>query len=487
MSNIFETMSQEDLKDKAASGSSNVFYKMAGGEEKQSSNVVGDVVGTATALGALGGAGLAAAKGYSKYKQPWNERNALIKQIQQQQSQLGMGADRTISSLPQEYGQQAKQAQSKYSSLINEYNSRSMQATKVLQNKLATFENTVLNADVDSAANFIKTKSPEFFKSAYSGYKAGLDAAESIMVKQGVNLNTLDFDTDVIQKTITSLEDKLPPEKFRALKTMVQGTAEERPITLSQAKSYMKSVATDLPPEGQYRLTENWGNYLEKYVPEEARDNLKAINRSYKPIAESRATIDSLSKRATGEFHDKGIYNLLKDYAKKGEDASTKKLLNLFSEGNEIASGMGGLSDKVSQVEKAGAKAKGLEKAISQTAISKQKRLIQLKQEAKLEIDNLLDKKIRASVLVERVKVAQKKIDARSIANKVSKFEILGTRIPNVFSKGLPIIAGAPQAMQAYNVWRLRNDPEAQYTAMMGGELAPQGSEERKLQLGRLL
>lgn len=46
----------------------------------------------------------------------------------------------------------------------------------------------------------------------------------------------------------------------------------------------------------------------------------------------------------------------------------------------------------------------------------------------------------------------------------------------------------APMASQAFNLWRLKNDPEAQYQAMLGGEeLSPKGSMERELQQGRIL
>jgi len=46
----------------------------------------------------------------------------------------------------------------------------------------------------------------------------------------------------------------------------------------------------------------------------------------------------------------------------------------------------------------------------------------------------------------------------------------------------------APQALQIFNLWRLKNDPEAQYNSMLGGgDLPPAGSLEREIKQGRII
>lgn len=410
--------------------------------------------GLAVGGAALAGAGKIGLDAFIDWRnQPRLERNQIMGELETQQAPLGLKG-RSVSSLPQRYGQEISKTKSLYSAKINNYNSLSSQAVKKLQSELSNFEGTVLNKTVDTAANFIKTKAPEFFDSSYTGYKKGLMDAEGMMSAAGKSFDTLSLDTEVISPTIKSFEKVLPQEVVAKISPTIPETGaglvpNEKPLTVGQAKSHIKSIQAQLKghPEAQHELSFRWGQYLEKNGTPEVIEKLGAINRSYKPIAEARTTINSLSKLNKGEFDDAGIYRLLKDYAKKGEDVSTSNLTQLLTEGNDISVGIEGLGEQIKAVEQSGVKVRTLEKAIKRTGESKQARLRAIREAAKKEVDNLVNLKERSLDLIDRARVAQKKVDNRSIMGKIPG-------VKNFISRGLPALGVSGNLLQAVSTQR---------------------------------
>jgi len=453
--------------------------------------LLGNMVLGAAGVGAvgLGAAAFNKAKSaFENYRQPFNTRNALVEQLVNEQNQLGL-AGQQIYNVPKEYDKRISQVKADKQLQLNQYNLRSAEATKKLTQRLDDFNAQVLNKNLDETTYLIKTQSPQFLKNASDGYASGLKLSEDIMQSRGVKLNTLKFDSDVIEKTLAQLKDSIPEEKLSALKPMLRNVTEaERPLTISQAKSYFNQVAKDLPPQAQIKLSENWGIFLEQNAPKEVGVVLKTLNKEYQPIIQLREKLNSLSKNKFGEFDDAGIYRFLKDYVKKEQDLSTQSLLKLLEEGNNLTSGIEGVGKNIQAVKQAGAKSAGLEKAIQQTGISKQARLREINLQAKAKIDQLTSLQNKATQLVEKTKVAQKLVNARSIQNKISQENILGLRVPRpvkdmakIGKKSIPMLGIIPQVTSALVAtkdprWEKANLVEKLY--LLSGEEIPDYREQ---------
>jgi hypothetical protein len=87
------------------------------------------------------------------------------------------------------------------------------------------------------------------------------------------------------------------------------------------------------------------------------------------------------------------------------------------------------------------------------------------------------------------------KILPKAVMDEINAYRIATKTINPVKTVAKSLMGGAgrvagiaPQVLQLFNLWRLRNDPEAQYNAMLGGgDLPPSGSMERELQQGRII
>jgi hypothetical protein len=105
--------------------------------------------------------------------------------------------------------------------------------------------------------------------------------------------------------------------------------------------------------------------------------------------------------------------------------------------------------------------------------------MAQISQEAD-EITNKMTKmKNKSELLLDMAKTAEEKLASRSLGGALNKLGLL--------RKGMGIISVYPMISQAI---RAAADPDpinAMAAAAVGIELAPAGSEERDIQLGRLL
>ena len=342
--------------------------------------VIDKVIGTGAGLlsGGLGAYGLyQIGKGIKNYLQaPQKQIAPILEQFKIWQGQNPSLQNIQSQDLPKFINYKTSIMESKYGNISKNIQFQANKGQLILQQRLQDFDNSILSSNIENLSNTVKTNYPRFLQDTYQAYKMGLEGYESILSQKKIQLSTLEFDTQVVNKTLENLRNSIPEENLTALKPILRdATQSERPITLSQAKKHFEQIRNNLPPEGQYKITENWGKFLEKNATPEVAKQLGEMNKNYITFAEARTTLNKYLNPKTGEFDIKGLNNYFLNYAKKKIDSGTKNLMEFLGEGSELTKPIEGIKEKFKGLESLKSKRAKIVSAESRVSLSKQQRL----------------------------------------------------------------------------------------------------------------
>ena len=377
-----------------------------------------DILPAAIGIGAVGGAGYGAYKGAKAlsewYNKPKVERNQLVKELQATQSQLGIEG---------RLYQTPKLAKTKISDLSN-----------TLKQRIDEFD-SVLALNSQEASDVIMNNFDKWKNTGYSNYKQGLDVIDNALKAKKIKIDSGVFNKNVIQKTIDDAMAVGVPEanltKLKGIRESTLGTQTgskfKKPITFTQAKGYIDEINKLLPPKAQYKMTENWGNFIENNIGGEFAKEMKDLNSNYKSFAEVRNRISEMVDPSTGQLNPSKLNKYLYSSVKSKFDNGVVKLFDFLDKGNKLSASMEGAKMTSESLLK--------NKAARDEYISKAAEQI-----------NTLKKMLPAvEKQVENLKIAQAKVDKRSILS--------GIRLPFIdkplVTKGLPLLGGAMQAIDA--------------------------------------
>ncbi len=199
--------------------------------------------------------------------------------------------------------------------------------------QIKDFDDLTLSTSAEDLASSVKTAYPKLRQHNFKAYGQALTEGENIIAKSGKQLNTLQFDEDVIAKTLKNLENRLPEEELTALKPMLRDAAKgEQKISLSSAKKYLETIRKKLPSEGQRTINKNWGKFLEKNAPPEVAKSLSQANLKYSDFLEQDAALRKLIDPKTGDYDYDKLYCYTLQRAKTKINSDFKKLMSGLSE-----------------------------------------------------------------------------------------------------------------------------------------------------------
>jgi hypothetical protein len=277
------------------------------------------------------------------------------------------------------------------------------------------------------------------------------------MSSGNVSFDMNSFKEQVIDPTINKHRELMGKPPF------LEGI-KNRKLSFSEAKEFYNLIEKDLPPSQQVRLKQFWGNFLEKNAPSEIPPKLAELNKDYNEVMKVKKTIDTFYNSDTGEFDKSGITRYFQKYLKGKYEGGTKELVDFLHKGNKLTKPMENIGTVFKELENV------------KTGM----------QEITDRIGSLKTKKLQADVLVEKLKTAQKRVDNRSIVNKFTKTIPFAGKLGNIFSRGLPTGLGVYGSIK--DAYDYATDKEAfLYRHTTGKELAPKGTIERDIQLGRLI
>lgn len=193
------------------------------------------------------------------------------------------------------------------------------------------FDDLTLASSAEDLAATVKSAFPKFRESNYQSYGNAVKTAEGVIAEAGKTLDTLGFDKNVIEKTLSDLEFSVPKEQLNSLKPMFREGLEKE-ISLGQAKKYVNNVAKDLPPDAQRALQKNWGQYLEDAGTPKAKQILAGANKKYRLFLEQDAALRKLIDPKTGDYDYDKLYKYTIQRAKTRINSDFKKLMSDVSE-----------------------------------------------------------------------------------------------------------------------------------------------------------
>lgn len=388
------------------------------------SNVVNKMLSSPLAPVAMGAGAVGLGAVASKmYREPWDTRNQLIKQAQAQQAQLG------ISNKP---------VPTKVTELPRQINDK----IKSLNSTLKTMDETLLKTPVNNVTEILQSQYHPFYNEAYKNYEGTLNNLDELFKESGGTLNTGNFTKDVIQPVIdkysydmTNAQNASIVRKLEKIKgkTGVTGKGAVKDLEFSKAKQMVDSIKKDLPKDAQFKLTESWGDFLSKEAPEELKVQYKDLQSSYKPIAESRTALLKHYDPKTGQFDKAGLSKYISNYAKNKFDTGVKTLVDFLGGESKLTKGMPGLKEAFSKLDKV--KTENIKGILD-------------------DISSWGSKEAEAKDLVSKIKVAQNRVEGRSIGGKISGVKILGTDLSKLVKKGLPVLGVVPQVLGAVDMAR---------------------------------
>jgi hypothetical protein len=379
---------------------------------------------TADIMAGLAGAGIAAGAGYGAYKgikkgldwynAPKVERNQLVDVVKKMQKDVGVEG---------RLYQTPKLVNTKIQDLSN-----------VLKQKVSDFDKLAM-LDTEKASATILKEYDNWKSQGYSAYKQGLDEIDTQLKSSGVKISAQDFNNNVIKKTLDdAIKAGVPEENLKKLIQMRENNAVapkgkqfSKMIKFSQAKGFVDEVAKSLPTKAQYKITENWANFIENSAGKDIAPKMKELNSNYRQFAEVRNRLADMIDTSTGELNPTKLNKYLYDYTKGKFDNGVSKMYEFLEKGNKIAKSMEGANLSGKQL-------------LAQRAA----RDLYMK-EATNQINNIKQMLPAIEKQVENLKIAQAKVDKRSLFS--------GVRLPFIdkplVSKGLPILGGALQGVDA--------------------------------------
>jgi len=353
------------------------------------------------------------------------------------------------------------------------------------------FDNKILNSSAENLSKTVKDNFPQLQKNVTSAYGAGMRGIENILEKNNVKFDALSFNTDVLDKTLSqAMSTGSLPNELSALtqaKEMTlpkfdsQGMMIDTPTSFTQMKGYVSSIINQDPnSKVSTMLRKNWGEFLEANAPPEVKEQLSSLNKSFKPYAEARTRLSKIMDTRTGEFDYKGLNKYFLEYAKSNIDNGTENLMRLLGEGNDIVTKISGVSDKFANLTEVKGQRTLLREMLPTMQKSQQTLLNEVASKSKVEIDKMIKWRDKSNEIISMLKQNQENLNKTRLLGIPDKIVKLGTRLAG---KSLGALSIAPMIMQAVNFGK---DPEGAMAEILGGKPAPQGSEEREMQMGRI-
>jgi len=445
---------------------------------------------------ALGGAG---AIGAGKWMlQPAVDLYGVNKEAGKLKRELGIHRNVGIGDIPKQIGLLRQEKITPIKDRITNVKLASQKAVLNAKNQLNQFDNAIVNNSIDEVAQVIKSGSRDWLNSGYSSYGTGIKDCAELLKDSGVEITTQTYLSKVIEPVLENARNAgIPEEKLQYLINVKNkltkqyqvrarnlGKAEfnltkSAPdvINLQQAKGYIDNVDNF---RLKHSLVDKFGNMLEELAPEGSvvKITISDLNSAYKPFKEVSNSIYKMIDPNTGVFDDTKITKWYKDYIKTAQDTSKQNVLRMLGEETKGVTPIGGLSPLVKNLENIKTQRQGLVQAIPQLTAQKVNQLEDLGSQLQKEVSRYAKLSQKAEELASRAKGAKGKLLGRAITagvlggrSMISNF--LKLPLSGKVTSALPIAQTATMIPQAYEAWKMRNEPLQQLQAFTGQPQVP--------------
>lgn len=246
---------------------------------------------------------------------------------------------------------------------MNAINANISNETYKINNSRKLFEQQIINPKTDEIAKYIIDNHKEFTNSGYASYRNAQSVIESIIEKSGKSLQADDVSNFLNNAYESSKDVKgIPQELLGKLKKVADsfsgsdGIIEDlvgnkynstEAIQFSKIKGNVDYLLRELPDGARHAVAEHWNNYIDKYVPSEARAVFNDMQSKYAPFAQARNTLFGFMDKNKGSFNTKILSERLQALAKNNKDAGLTQLLDSLGKGTEISKPITGLNEKI--------------------------------------------------------------------------------------------------------------------------------------------
>lgn len=492
-----EGVTIEDLQNKASEPA----------EIKQVSDGGGTVgKDLAVAAGVIGGAELARRKFFEPSKKI-KGLEVKLDDIKQNYLQEPFVASQDVPSLIQQKGalkqRELKSELTKEKISLSDIAKKQKIYSSEISRKLNNFDNDILSKSVDELGNELKSTFPKFLNDTYKNYGKVLEGAELKLISTGKQLNTDDFVSKVLNKTIDdSIAVGVPEEKLSKLikfrndintkgESLIVGIDDKpmkigEPVSVKQLKGNVRFLGEDIPKEATFKLKENWGNFLETNAPEVSDDLFKA-NKGYRKVAQMRNAIYKVVDPQTGEFSKDKLNRMLYSYAKSNVETGLQETINLIAQGNEIASPAISVKQPFEQLKSSKAVRKGIVKsAVESSRIAEAKSLAAQSKinEIQKKVDDIGLETAKWSNKADKLLSQQKQIATKHPIRSGGIGQIIRKAGGVAERAGIAAVTrGALRAVPYYTMIRdavtMFSDPIRSIAGQMGVEIPAKGTKER--------
>jgi len=414
-------------------------------------------------LGLAAGAGAAYELG-RMYRRPFRERNIIGKEILGIEEQLGLKAPSPswlqrrkemffppspkeviarmpvkAADVPQRIIQLQQQAKQDYNFQVAEVNSRSNEANIVLKQHLNDFDRGILAKKVDDFTLNLDKQDPIFRKNVSEAFGKGLKPIESFMAKQGVTLDSFDFNTNVVTKSIDEALSRNIPleslEKLTGVKNKLAWSKDvAKPMGISQAIHLKNQMLGKTPyDEVSTIVRKNYGEFLTNKVPVEVRPQYTKLNANFAEYAKLRTKLSGL-QNAAGKFDRTKTVNWTMDYITNKIDTGAKEVMQLVSEGNKLVTPMEGMAPQVQGLQQLKAQRLALTEAPARVNIARTIKIRTLAKQLQTKTNEFRMWLSKGKDLSSKLSTSQTIVNQKSAAARIP-----GLR--NAVSKGYPLLS----------------------------------------------
>lgn len=423
-------------------------------ESESTSDLARKLMGWGLGGGAIAGAGYGIKKGYEFFRQP--KVRTELKGIKEQLLDIQRQIPSSLETTQETYGSKIGLIQPYQKTIEGTEPSfipqKLNQVSQGLKQQLNAFDETLISLNAKDLADTIKTNYPIWIKSATDTYGTGLDQLDAYFQNKPITAKVY---ANLLDDTINILYKKgVPINQIKPLEVLRNGIVPSNEIIIpfQQAKGNISALVNQDPYNATSGvLREKWGGFLEKNAPKEISEKLGQMNRQYQKFAQARTQLSRVVDPQTGEFNTSRLNNYLVKYTKQRVDEGIVDLMKILGEGSELTKPVSGVKEKFGALSAMRAKRFQNEDAIKQ------------------QINKINKLRSQSQELISRGKVAQLKLDNRSLAKSLTKLFGLGR-------KTIPFLTTIPQLIDAI---RFSKDPLG-YTAALGGELSQEELESAR-------